>query len=65
MTPDAYIILIEVPEPVRPGHPSMPELRDRILAAINAAYIEGGERIPPVNLLFWRGELMSAKRSTI
>lgn len=65
MSPDAYLILLEIAEPRRSGHPSIPVLRDRLLAAVDALYIQEGERTPVINLLFWRGELVSAKRETI
>ncbi len=65
VSPDSFILLLDISEPLQAGHPSMPELRDRILAAIQKAYIDHDQPVPVINLLFWRGELVSARRATI
>lgn len=52
MSPDTYLILLEINEPRVSGRPSVPEIMNRIASTVKALYIDRGNRAL-VNLRLW------------
>lgn len=53
MSPDTYLILLEIPKPRREGHPAVPTILNFIAASLKKLYWENGQSDTRINLRLW------------